>query len=59
MIWLILFVVPEVFEGEQQEEMHWYCNRLVNEALASPKGCFFMFLFQFPPSIYPLNRYIT
>ena len=28
------------------------------EALASPKGCFFLFLF-LPPSIYPLNRKIT
>ncbi len=25
--------LPEVCEGEQHEEMHWYCNRLVNEAL--------------------------
>ena len=30
--------LPEVFEGEQQEEMHWYCNRLVNEALLKSMG---------------------
>ena len=29
--------LPEVFEGEQ-EEMHWYCNRLVNEALLKSMG---------------------
>ena len=30
--------LPEVLEGEQQEEMHWYCNRLVNEALLKSMG---------------------
>lgn len=30
--------LPEVFAGEQQEEMHWYCNRLVNEALLKSMG---------------------
>ena len=30
--------LPEVFEGEQQEEMHWYCNLLVNEALLKSMG---------------------
>lgn len=30
--------LSEVFEGEQQEEMHWYCNRLVNEALLKSMG---------------------
>lgn len=30
--------LPEVFAGEQQEEMHWYCNRLVNEALLESMG---------------------
>lgn len=30
--------LPEVFEGEQQEEIHWYCNRLVNEALLKSMG---------------------
>ena len=30
--------LPEVFAGAQQEEMHWYCNRLVNEALLKSMG---------------------
>lgn len=30
--------LPEVVEGEQEEEMHWYCNRLVNEALVTAMG---------------------
>lgn len=30
--------LPEVFAGEQQEEMHWYCNRLVNEVLLKSMG---------------------
>ncbi len=30
--------LPEIFEDEQEEEMHWYCNRLVNEALATATG---------------------
>lgn len=30
--------LPEVYEGEQHDEMHWYCNRLVNEALLTSMG---------------------
>ena len=30
--------LPEVCEGEQHDEMHWYCNRLVNEALQASMG---------------------
>ncbi len=30
--------LPEVCEGEQQDEVHWYCNRLVNEALLACVG---------------------
>ena len=30
--------LPEVYEGEQHDEMHWYCNRLVNEALLASMG---------------------
>ena len=30
--------LPEVCEGEQHDEMHWYCNRLVNEALLASMG---------------------
>lgn len=30
--------LPEVYEGEQHDELHWYCNRLVNEALLASMG---------------------
>lgn len=30
--------LPEWQEGERQEEIHWYCNRLVNEALLASMG---------------------
>ena len=29
--------LPEMYEGEKHDEMHWYCNRLVNEALLACK----------------------
>ncbi len=30
--------LPEVFEGEQHNGQHWFCNRLVNEALLESMG---------------------
>lgn len=30
--------LPELLGGDDQEEIHWYCNRLVNEALLACMG---------------------